>query len=69
MCDVPRPSLPAETEVQAGIVVESPKRGGFHAWTDLERLPAETEVQAGIAQPRFGGPPNIFSSPKVYKLF
>ena len=46
--------------LRPGIVVESPKRGGFHAWTDLER----------IAQPRFGGPPKIFfTSPKVYKLF
>ncbi len=37
-----------------------PKRVGFCVWTDLER----------IAQPRFGGPPNIFfSSQKWTKLF
>ncbi len=46
--------------LRPGIVVESPKRGGFHAWSDLER----------ISQPRFGGPPKIFFlSPKGYKLF
>ena len=53
----PRQSLPAETEVQAGIEVQSPKRVGpdsyrgagrttRSAWQALERLPAETEVQA-----------------------